>query len=100
MESKQEARRPGLPEFLLLAGSAAAQVWVIWLTLPPQQRFWIRLQVLGRVRQVTARWAWLEGRAGMAEELVTQRRSVRYLSAFALAVTREAADQALEDMRL
>ena len=95
-----DARKPGLAEFLVLGATAAAQIAVIWLSLPPQQRYWIRLAVLGKLRAATARLAWLEGRAGMAEEIQTERKSVRYLSALGLSLLREYADQTLEDMRL
>jgi len=97
--SPKRGRRPGLPELLLMGVSVAAQAWIVWVSLPPQQRFWIRLALLGRLRSLGARLAWLEGRAGMAEEIQTGQRTVRYVSAYGLSLVRDAAAEALEDMR-
>lgn len=97
-EQQREARDVAVQMAALVTG-AALQAWVIWLSLPPQQRFWIRLEALGWLRRVTGRAARAEGHAGMGEELSTGQRSARYLSAWGLGIAREWAVQRLEEMR-
>jgi len=86
-------------QFLIIAMVVGANCLTIWLSLPPQQRMWIRLAVAGRVRRIAATAAWREGRAGMSEELVTGQRSVRYGSAYGLSLLRDRAHRLIEDMR-
>jgi len=100
-QNQQETsqRKPGWPELLVILTSTAAQCWIIWLSLPPQQRYWIRLRVMGKARQLAGRRAWLEGHAGMGEELQTGRKSVRYLTAWGLGLMRELAQGELDRMK-
>ena len=82
-----------------IVATAGLQAWAIWVTLPPQQRYWIRLRATDICRSTAARLAWREGHAGMGEELSTGCRSVRYLSAWGLGILRDAAVGELERMK-
>ena len=99
----QQAQQPDkasvAAQIVLVLLTAGLQCWVIWIQLPPAERMWIRLAVLGRVRRLTATAAWSEGRAGMSEELATGQRSVRYATAYSLSLLRDRAHRLLEDMR-
>jgi hypothetical protein len=103
MESRQQHNRPGVVETLVaVAGTLAVmglQMWVLWLQISPQERMWIRLAVAGRVRSSAAAMAWNMGHRGMAEEIRTGQRSIRYLAAWGLSTVRDQAQQALETMR-
>lgn len=103
MESRQQRSRPGAAETLIaVAGTLAVmglQAWVLWLQISPQERMWIRLAAAGRVRSSAARMAWAMGHSGMAEEIRTGQRSVRYLAAWGLSTVRDRASSALEAMR-
>ena len=79
--------------------TAGLQAWAIWVTLPPQQRYWIRLRAMDTCRRVAGRMAWSEGHAGMGEELRTGCKSVRYLGAWGLGILRDAAVGELERMK-
>lgn len=98
-ESQQPETRDVLTQVALVVVTAAANVTVIWLSLPPQQRYWIRLEALGWLRSTGYRLAWREGHAGMGEELSTGRKSARYLSAWGLGIARDWAVGQLEAMR-
>ena len=58
--------RPTLVEQLVAVGSAAAMVWVM---MPPQERFWLSLRTVALAHRVAARLARVEGHAGMGQEL-------------------------------
>ena len=104
MEPKPKPRQESHAAELLVQAVAvglvvAANTYTIWLSLPPQQRYWIRLRVTDTFRSLTARLAWREGHAGMGEELKTGRRSVRYLGAWGLGLLRDAAVGELERLK-
>jgi hypothetical protein len=82
-----------------ILATAGLQAWAIWVTLPPQQRYWIRLRAMDTCRRIAGRVAWSEGHAGMGEELQTGRKPVRYLGAWGLGLLRDAAVGELERMR-
>jgi hypothetical protein len=96
---QQQQRAQIAVELVSLALSLAGMAAAVWFTLPPQQRMWIRLAVAGRVRSSAATMAWNMGHRGMAEEILTGQRSIRYLVAWGLSMVRDRASSALEAMR-
>jgi hypothetical protein len=99
MPPQQRQRAQVAVELVSLAVSLAGMAAAVWLTLPPQQRMWIRLAVAGRVRSSAAMMAWRQGHSGMGEEIRTGQRSIRYLAAWGLSTVRDRASTMLEAMR-
>ena len=87
---------------LILVSSAAGMALVLaqWWSMQP-------LALRQEMRAETARWlhrqtagrAWRQGHAGMGSELVTGRRSPRYLAALGLGLLRDLAIGELERMK-
>ena len=59
-------RKPSLFEMVLMLAGTAASVWII---LPPQERYWLKLRIIRLGQQIAAAVASREGRAGMRAEL-------------------------------
>ena len=97
MNTQPQRSRAG--EAVLILATIALQGWYLYLTLPPQQRLWLRLTVLGTVRQRSARIALLLGWQGMGEELATGQKSARYLAALWFSLGRDWANRQIEAMR-
>jgi hypothetical protein len=88
-------RTPGLAETLAaLAGTAM----MVWATMPPQQRFWIRQAALSRCHRHLARLARRQGYRAMGDELAG-RDYRRYDLTILLAAARDRLAAELEGMR-
>lgn len=90
-----EQRPPKLLEiFMALASTAAA----VYLTLPPQERMWLKLEVFQRAQRMAARLAWTTGHRGMGDELAG-RDFQRYGIAYRLSQARDYLARKLQEMR-
>lgn len=90
-----EPRKPGKAEQAIAVVSA---LLLAWSMTPEQERYWIRLKVLGTLQSLSARLAWREGHRGMGDELAG-RDWQRYSVAFRLSQARDLIGRVLEDMR-
>ena len=79
------------PRTLDLIVSLIATVLVLWESLPPDERLWLRLKAATLSRRVLAALARREGRAGMADELAAgpERAASRYNAAYWLSLARD-----------
>ena len=91
---EQQQRHPVL-EIVL---TTASGLIVAWSVLPPQQRYWIRLEMLDLLRRTAARHARQAGYLGMGDELAG-RQNCRYQVAYRLSQARDWCGRALEGMR-
>lgn len=80
--------RPSLIEILLATASALIMAWS---AMPPQERYWLRLTITGKLRAIAAGLAAREGRAGMGDELAGRDPSQRYNVALKLSRARPGA---------
>lgn len=95
-----DGRRPSLGRILAEAAiSAMAALLVVYSQLPPQERLWINLEVASRARRVLGVLAAREGRGGMRDELAGRDPTIRYVTAYRLALLRDRAARVLEDLR-
>jgi len=76
-----QRRPPPWLEILLGLMSLAGTGLIVWGSLPPQERQWIRLELTARLHRVLVVRAWREGRAGMADELAGRDPGPRYAAA-------------------
>lgn len=90
-----EPRKPGKMEQAIAVASALILAWSM---MPEQERYWIRLRVLGSLQRLSARLAWREGHRGMGDELCG-RDLFRYPVAYRLSQARDRLTRALEEMR-
>lgn len=90
-----DGRKPTLLEMLATLVSVGVMAY---MTISPQERYWIRLQALGLLHRASARLAWRAGHKGMSDEL-SGRDCQRYGLAYRLSQLRDLAARALEDMR-
>lgn len=88
--------RPSLLEILLATASALV---VAWSAMPPQERYWLRLTITGRLQRMAAGLAAREGRAGVSDELAGRDPRPRYQVALGLSKAMDGLARALESMR-
>ena len=91
-----EQRGPTLGEQLIALGSAAAMVWVM---MPPQERFWLSLRTVALAHRVAGRLARGQGRAGMGQELSGRDPEPWYGTAVLAGHVRDALGRHLERMK-
>ena len=93
--ASQEQRKPGLLETLIaLAGTAA----MAWMVMPPQERYWAKLNCLSAMHRLSAKLAFQAGHRAMGDELAG-RDFQRYGLACRLSQARDALGRELERMR-
>lgn len=78
-------QKPRLTEIILALISTAAAVY---LTLPPQERLWIKITFYQKIHETVTRLAWRTGRKGMSDELAG-RDYDRYSVAYRLSQLRD-----------
>ena len=91
-----EQRGPSLVEQLVTLASAGIMVWVM---MPPQERLWVQLRMVGVARRYADRLARLEGHAGMGDELAGRDPWSRYGGAVLAGRCRDRLDRVLTDMK-
>ena len=90
-----EPRQPGKLEQAAALASLAA---ITWMSLPPQQQYWMKLAALRFLHRTASRLAWREGHRGMADEL-SGRDLLRYPVAYRLSRLRDRIGAELEAIR-
>ena len=96
---QDEREMPWWAQALLVAGTLAANLAIVWASLPPQERLWIRLRVTGTCRDLASgRARWL-GHRGMRDELAGRDPSTWYGLALRLSRLRDAMSRSLEAIR-
>ena len=97
---KQHEDRPPLwAQVLVVSGTLAANLMVVWASLPPQERLWIRLAVTGGLRDLAGRQARAAGRSGIAREATDRDPSLLYGAALMLSRVRDGLSKSLEALR-
>ena|SRR5215472_409990 len=96
---QQEDRPPLWAQVLVVSGTLAANLLVVWASLPPQERLWIRLAVTGGLRDLAGRQARVAGRSGMAAEVAGRDPSLLYAAALRLGKVRDGLGKSLEALR-
>ena len=96
---QQEDRPPLWAQVLVVSGTLAANLLVVWASLPPQERLWIKLAVTGGLRDLAGRQARLAGRSGIAREASDRDPSLLYGAALMLGRVRDGLSKALEASR-
>lgn len=91
-----EPKRPGLTETILSLVSVAVMVW---FTMPPQERMWVRLAVLQQMHRASDRLARKLGYQGMGDELAG-RDFQNYDLAYRVALLRDRLARELKDIQL
>lgn len=90
-----EQRPPKIVEIILALTSTAAAVY---MTLPPQERLWLKMSLAQKLHHVSTKLAWKIGHKGMADELAG-RDYQRYGIAYRISKLRDALSRKLQEMR-
>ena len=100
MEHKQLTFRQEIALVLISSAAGVVLVWSQWWAMQPGPvREEMRAETARWLHNRAARLSWAQGQAGMGEELVTGRRSPRYLFALGLGLLRDLAIGELERMK-
>lgn len=87
--------RPGLADLVVQLIYVAIGAWMM---MSPQERYWVKLRLMGKAHQAASRLAWREGRKAMGDEL-RGRELARYPVALRLSQARDWIGSQLEEMR-
>lgn len=98
-EQQQEQEAPWWVQAVLVAGTLAANLVIVWASLPPQERLWIRLRLTGVLREAADVRARQAGRAGMRDELAGRDPGFWYGTALRLSRWRDGLARSLEAIR-
>lgn len=91
-----EARQPGKLELILATASMAA---MLWYTIPPQERYWVKLRAVQTLHRLSGRAARREGRQGMSDELSGKDPKPHYGGAYIMSRVRDVLGKTLEGMK-